>query len=75
VVAKILTVAPLLVLSGMFFAAGIVEGGILFVVFAGVMVWAYLRGGIGRLRTSRAEALDLQTRAGPGPGPGGSGGA
>jgi hypothetical protein len=43
--AKLLTVLPLLVLSGLFFAAGILEGGIMFLALAAVMLWAYLRRG------------------------------
>jgi hypothetical protein len=44
VTGKILTVVPLLVLSGFFFAAGIVEGGVLFAAFAAVVTLAFVRG-------------------------------
>jgi hypothetical protein len=42
-IGKALTIFPLLVLSGLFFAAGILQAGILFLVFAALMLWAYLR--------------------------------
>ena len=40
---KILTVIPLLVLSGFFFAAEIVDGGVLFLAIAAVVSWAFIR--------------------------------
>jgi hypothetical protein len=72
-VGKVLTTIPLLVLSGLFFAAGIVEGGVMFLAFALMMAWALLRGDTEAPPTSRGEALDVQTRAGPGPGAGDAG--
>jgi hypothetical protein len=60
---KVLTIIPLLVLSGFFFAAGIVEAGVLFLVFAAVVSWAFFRG--------RAEEVQLTARdEGPDDGPG-----
>jgi hypothetical protein len=70
---KILTVIPLLVLSGLFFAAGIVEGGVLFIVFATVVLIAFLRTGRGGPWPSPEEAPDIKARQGPGPGAGGAG--
>jgi len=70
---KILTVIPLLVLSGLFFAAGIVDGGILFLVFALVVALAFLRGGAERPPIGPEEAPDLEARPGPGLGAGGAG--
>jgi hypothetical protein len=61
-VGKLLTVIPLLVLSGLFFAAGIVEGGILFVVFAAVVLSAFLGAGAEDLRLTREEASEIAAR-------------
>ena len=62
---KILTVVPLLILSGLFFAAGIIEAGILFLAFGAVMLSAYLRA---RLAITEEEASDTETRTTPVPG-------
>jgi len=70
---KILTVVPLLALSGLFFAAGITQAGVLFVVFAAVVMLAYLRGDRSALAQDQPEALEIRDRAGPGSGPGGIG--
>ena len=67
-VSKVLTVVPLLVLSGLFFAAGIVEGGILFLVFAAVMLFAFLRAGPEDLRFSPEEASEMAARTDQRPG-------
>jgi hypothetical protein len=68
---KVLTVIPLLTLSALFFAAGIVEGGVLFVAFAGVVLWAFLHRGAEASRVTPVEALDVKAGAGAGPGSGG----
>jgi hypothetical protein len=70
---KILTVIPLLVLSGLFFAAGIVEGGVLFLVFAAVVAWAFVRRGVAPPPLSEEEASEIATRSRL-PGGGGVGG-
>jgi hypothetical protein len=71
-VARILTVVPLLALSGLFFAAGIFDGGILFLVFALGVAWLFLRARPEVGATSREEALEIEARSGPGPGAGGT---
>jgi hypothetical protein len=59
-VGKVLTIIPMLVLSGLFFAAGIVEGGVLFLAFALMMASALLRAG------GAAQGPDDAGGAGPG---------
>jgi hypothetical protein len=68
---KVLTIVPLLALSGLFFAAGIVEGGVLFLVFAAVMTWAFLRGRepVTPLSADQASQIAARTEQPPG-GPG-----
>ena len=72
-IAKFLTVVPLLVLSGLFFAAGIVEGGVLFLVFGAAMVWAYARSGAGS-SVSAEDMREMEQHSGPPPGAGGGAG-
>jgi hypothetical protein len=71
-VGKILTVVPLLVLAGFFFAAGIVEGGVLFLVFAAVVAWAFARRGAAPPGLTEEEASEIATRSRL-PGAGGAG--
>jgi hypothetical protein len=71
-VAKVLTVVPLLVLSGLFFGAGIIEGGVLFLAFGAAMVWAYARAGAAA-SVSAEELREMRQRSGPPPGAGGTG--
>jgi hypothetical protein len=65
---KVLTVVPLLVLSGLFFAAGIVEGGVLFLVFAAVVAWAFARRGAAPPPLTEEEASRIEARTSPVPG-------
>jgi hypothetical protein len=67
-VGKLLTVVPLLVLSGLFFAAGILEGGILFLASAVLMLWAYLRRGADGSRLTAAQMAEIEARTAPVPG-------
>jgi hypothetical protein len=66
-VGKLLTVVPLLLLSGLFFAAGILEGGILFFVFAALMLFAYLRPGADEARLRADEMAEIEAHTAPGP--------
>jgi hypothetical protein len=70
---KVLTVVPLLVLSGFFFAAEIVEAGVLFLVFAAVVAWAFVRRGAASPPLTEEEASEIATRSRL-PGGGGAGG-
>jgi hypothetical protein len=67
-VSKVLTIVPILILAGMFFAAGIAEAGILFVVFAVVMLFAFVRGRRGGPWPSPEEESEIEMRTSPVPG-------